>query len=194
MATRRRGTPRGVSCDERAIGSSTQAAGADALRLAREARPQLILLDVRLPDMSGLKVCRVLKAHPDTAPPMVLFVSAGAVPAQDRISGFEHEGDGYLVEPVEPDELLATVKTLVRLYRSEQQLQQTLNGMRKSEGQLRAILDRAPSAIVIKDRSGRILFMNEQCARVLRVERAAVIGGMEGESVSARRGRADACP
>ncbi|ALA59094.1 response regulator [Nitrospira moscoviensis] len=157
------------------------AGGAEALRLAQEVRPQLVLLDVKLPDIDGLEVCRSLKGDQATASTMVLLISAFAVRREDKVSGLELGADGYLVEPVEPDELLATVKALVRLYRSEQQLQLTLNGMRKSEGQLRAILDRAPSAIVIKDRSGRILFMNEQCARVLGVERADVVGGMEGD-------------
>jgi len=100
--------------------------GKEALRLAREAKPQLVLLDVRLPDQDGLEVCRSLKADPLTDRAMVLLVSARAVRREDRVAGLEQGADGYLVEPFEADELLATIKALLRLYRSEQRLELAL--------------------------------------------------------------------
>jgi PAS domain S-box-containing protein len=102
------------------------ATGTDALRLAREAKPHLALLDVKLPDLNGLEVCRSLKGDSATASIMVVLISALAVRREDKVTGLQEGADGYLVEPVEPDELLATVRALLRLYHSEQRLQLAL--------------------------------------------------------------------
>ena len=104
--------------------------GIEAVRLARDTKAQLALLDVRLPDMNGLDVCRLLKSDPVTASMMVLFVSAGAVRSEDRAAGLEYGGDGYLVGPVDSEELLATVKALLRLHYSEQRLALALKATR----------------------------------------------------------------
>lgn len=96
--------------------------GTEALRLAREHKPQLVVLDVNLPDRDGVEVCRRLKTDAATAATMVLLVSAVHVRREDKVAGLEEGADGYLVEPVEPDELLATVKALLRLSDSEQRL------------------------------------------------------------------------
>ena len=105
--------------------------GKDALRQVHEARPQLVLLDVRLTDIDGLDVCQRLKADPNTRSMMVLLVSARAVRREDRIAGLEHGADGYLVEPFESEELLASVNALLRLHHSEQRLQLALNATRE---------------------------------------------------------------
>ncbi len=96
--------------------------GMDALRLAHEAKPQLVLLDLKLPDIDGLEVCRSLKGDKATASIMVVLISALVVQLKDKGIGLQEVADGYLVEPVEPVELLATVRALLRLYRSEERL------------------------------------------------------------------------
>lgn len=96
--------------------------GEDALRLARECKPELVLLDVNLPGIDGLQVCHLLRSDPNTASMMILLDSAERVKLEDRVVGLERGADAYLLEPVAADELLATVKALLRLYRSEQQL------------------------------------------------------------------------
>lgn len=92
------------------------ATGREALRLVA-GRPDLVLLDVNLPDMSGFEVCQQLKARHATAP--VLFLSAVSVEAQDRVHGLRVGAEGYLTKPIEPDELVAQVNALVRLRRAE---------------------------------------------------------------------------
>ena len=101
--------------------------GMDALRLAREAKPQLVLLDVKLPDIDGLEVCRSLKSDNATASIMVVLISGLAMRREDTVSELQEGADGYLVEPVEPVELLATVRALLRLYRSDERLQLALS-------------------------------------------------------------------
>jgi DNA-binding response OmpR family regulator len=89
--------------------------GHDALRLAGQ-RPDLIILDVDLPDIDGLEVCRRIKAHPATAAIPVLHMSGVFVSTEDKAHALDDGADGYLTKPVEPRELLATVRALLRLH------------------------------------------------------------------------------
>jgi CheY-like chemotaxis protein len=87
--------------------------GAEGLAIAADGTIAMAVLDVNLPDMTGYKVCELIKARSDSAVP-VLHVSATAVGAQDRSEGLRRGADGYLVEPVEREELLASVAALLR--------------------------------------------------------------------------------
>lgn len=107
--------------------------GTDALKLVKKARPQLVLLDVKLPDITGLEVCRRIKEDPLSAHIMVLQISASHITLPDRILGLECGADTYLTEPVESTELLATVQALLRLYRREQENRQLLAQLRESD-------------------------------------------------------------
>lgn len=100
--------------------------GREALRLARSASPQLVVLDVNLPDMSGIDVCRQLKTDPATAGIMVLQVSATNIAVLDRVSSLSAGADSFLVEPMEPEELEAVARALLRLHRTENELRRSL--------------------------------------------------------------------
>lgn len=93
--------------------------GQTALEVAKR-RPKLIILDVNLPDINGLAVCRELKSSPDTASIPILHLSASRVLTRDRTLGLETGADAYMVEPVDDAELLATVKALLRVKESEE--------------------------------------------------------------------------
>ncbi|HQL31571.1 MAG TPA: response regulator [Thermoanaerobaculales bacterium] len=90
------------------------ATGAEALAAARERRPDLVLLDVRLSDADGFGVCRAIKAGA-TGTPLVLHVSATFRDAAARIRALDNGADGCLAEPVDADELVATARALLRL-------------------------------------------------------------------------------
>src|SRR6266536_3218975 len=77
------------------------ATGHDALRLAR-GRPDLVVLDVVLPDQDGFEVCRRLKADPATAPTPILMLSGHAVDDDARVQGLEGGADAYLTKPAHP--------------------------------------------------------------------------------------------
>jgi two-component system phosphate regulon response regulator PhoB len=86
--------------------------GAAALALAFELEPELIFLDVNLPDMSGLEVCRRLRARPGTAGAQIVMLTAAA--QQDDIArGFAAGATRYLTKPFSPVRLLSLVENLL---------------------------------------------------------------------------------
>jgi len=88
--------------------------GEEALRVAREEQPDIVLLDVMMPGMDGYEVCRRLKADPDTSHIPVVMVTA-LDQQQDRIAGLEAGADDFLTKPVEDVALFARVRSLTRL-------------------------------------------------------------------------------
>ena len=88
------------------------ATGSDALECATRKRPGLVILDVRLPDLSGYEVCRELRDRLGASVP-VMFVSGERIESFDRVAGLLVGGDDYLVKPFELDELVARARRLV---------------------------------------------------------------------------------
>lgn len=87
--------------------------GADALAMAMRLQPSLMLLDVKLPDMSGLDVCHHIKSHAATAHILVLQTSAALISADDRSRGLHSGADHYLTAPFEPSDLVRHVRALL---------------------------------------------------------------------------------
>jgi PAS domain S-box-containing protein len=134
--------------------------GEEALRLIQSERPDLVVLDVRLPDVSGYEICRRIKSDPGTASILVLQVSATFVNSRDAVRSLDGGADSYLTQPVEPPVLIATVGALIRLRRAEE-------AFRESESRHRLLFERTPlPAWVFDIESLAILAVNE--AAVLR--------------------------
>ena len=101
----------------------TEAASVEAACAAISAAPpDLVLLDVRLPDGDGVELCRRVKqSFPHVT---VLQTSSALISAQDRALALDAGADSYLIEPIEPDELVAVVRALLRMRHAEQALRQ----------------------------------------------------------------------
>jgi adenylate cyclase len=92
----------------------TAANGAEALARIEKDRPGLVLLDVMMPGMSGYDVCRKIRENPVTAMLPVVMVTA-LDPTQERVKGIEAGADDFLAKPINQPELLARVKSLLRI-------------------------------------------------------------------------------
>jgi CheY-like chemotaxis protein len=88
------------------------AAGAEALELAEFV--SAVILDVHLPDLMGFEVCRLLRSKPTTAQLPIVYVSAMYVSEIDQQQGMATGGNAYMVSPVDPEALLATLDHLIR--------------------------------------------------------------------------------
>jgi two-component system alkaline phosphatase synthesis response regulator PhoP len=93
------------------------ATGTDALRQAREMRPDVILLDIMVPQLNGWEICRCLKQDRDTHAIPVVMVT-GRVEEGDKVLGFEMGADDYVTKPFSPRELVARVRAVARRSRS----------------------------------------------------------------------------
>jgi two-component system phosphate regulon response regulator PhoB len=104
-----------VSFNLKQAGYSTQSAhtGADALDAIRNKAPDLVILDLMLPDLSGTEVCRRLRADDETkAIPVVMLTARGE--EVDRVMGFEVGADDYVVKPFSPRELVLRINAVLR--------------------------------------------------------------------------------
>jgi class 3 adenylate cyclase/CheY-like chemotaxis protein len=92
----------------------TAASGSEALAMVAAERPDLVLLDVVMPEMSGYDVCRKIRAEPATEILPVVMVTA-LDPGQERVKGLEAGADDFLTKPINQAELLARVRSLLRI-------------------------------------------------------------------------------
>jgi two-component system phosphate regulon response regulator PhoB len=115
---------------------ATAATGEQALERAREKSPDLVLLDILLPDIGGLEVCRILKSDERTKNVPVIFLTAKGEEI-DRVVGFELGADDYVTKPFSPRELVLRVRALFKRRRGDSDLRPPL-----TSGDLRLDRDR----------------------------------------------------
>jgi PAS domain S-box-containing protein len=146
--------------------------GAEALVRALELDPDLILLDLLMPDISGFEVCRRLRADPHLAEVPIIMVTALGDP-NSRLRGFEAGADDFITKPFEPVELLARMRTTTRLNRyrrlhgermHREQAEQTLRETHKLLAATFASLDEA--VFVVDPTSRTVLACNPAVERV----------------------------
>jgi signal transduction histidine kinase len=123
--------------------------------------PDVIVLDVNLPDITGYEVCRRIKKDPRTASISVLQISASFVAADDRVRALEAGADGYLLHPIDQMVLVATVRALLRLRRAETQA-------RKTAEQWESTFDALQEGLAIVGADGRLIRWNAAFAKICR--------------------------
>jgi PAS domain S-box-containing protein len=143
--------------------------GAQALEVAAQSRPDLILLDVNLPDMDGFEVCRRLRADPRTLTVPIVHVSATFVSDRAQELAYEGGADSYLTDPVEPAVLLATIHSLLRLRRAEE-------GLRAASRDWQATFDAISDGICLLGIDGAVARCNAAFATLLGAAPADLIG------------------
>jgi two-component system sensor histidine kinase/response regulator len=113
------------------ISSFSVTSGQEAIRLARELHPELILLDIMMPETDGYTVCETLKNDPQTRDISIIFISA-LNSKEDIIHGFELGGIDYITKPFNKEEVLARVKTHLTLKSQQKQLEQANTLLREA--------------------------------------------------------------
>ncbi|MEL6822420.1 MAG: response regulator, partial [Calditrichota bacterium] len=97
--------------------------GKQALAIIEKRKPDLILLDVMMPEMNGYEVCTTLKNSPETAHIPIIFLTAKN-DVEDKLRGFASGGADFVTKPFEPAEVIARVETQLRLKKMTDLLQQ----------------------------------------------------------------------
>ena len=144
------------------------ATGAEALALAHE-QPSLMVLDINLPDIDGFEVCRRLKRDPDTSGISIVHLSAAYRGSMHRIRGLQEGADAYLTMPVDPEELTATVRALLRVRRAEAELRQVQEHYRR-------LVDSALEGVWTIDVDARTTYANRRMAEMLGYDAADMLG------------------
>lgn len=136
--------------------------GAKALELARGAEPDLVLLDVRLPDILGFEVAERLKSDEATRSIAILQLSASFTDADAQAQGLQRGADGYLTHPVEGPVLCATVQALLRMRRAEQREKLARERAEASERHYRFLADMVPQMVWTRDADGHLEYVNQR--------------------------------
>jgi len=163
--------------------------GANALSIAASSQPDLILLDVMMPNMDGFETCRRLKAQDSTRDIPVIFMT-GLGSTTDKVTGFQVGGVDYLIKPVQYEEVLARIRTHLTLRRLQQrlaqqnevlaeqnqQLQQTQNALQIARDQFSHLYDYAPVGYLTTEANGEIQTANRTVAEMLGTTSQALRG------------------
>ena len=134
--------------------------GQDGLDLIAEGNIDALILDVNLPDMSGFDIVRRLRADPATALLPVVHVSAASIETGDIITGLDAGADAYLIHPIDPEVLLATLRTLLRVRDTE-------NALRESEERFREIFFNISAPIAVMDAHLKVHECNHAFAQLI---------------------------
>jgi len=142
--------------------------GQDALQQVKQ-KPDLVVLDIKLPDISGLEVCRRIKQDPGTAAIPVLHLTATYGAGQEQAAALEGGADAYLTQPVEPIVLVATVRALLRAREAETRAHQVTQWWQTT-------FDALGDGVMLLDRQARILRVNKVMAALMKSTPEDLVG------------------
>jgi len=140
--------------------------GKMALMGVQSAPPDLILLDVNMPQMNGYEVCKHLKSDPKTRDIPVIFISALDEVA-DKVKGFQAGGVDYITKPFHVEEVLARVEKQITIQNLQQQLQKEIHDRQAAEEKYRSIVENAINGICQTTVEGKYLSANPALARIM---------------------------
>jgi PAS domain S-box-containing protein len=164
-----------------------------ALKSIHNQLPDLILLDIRMPEMSGYEVCRQLKADPATCDIPIIFLSA-LHDAADKVKGFEVGGVDYITKPFQGEEVSARVRHQLHLRRLQQQLQTqqrellTQNQhlqreicdrqaaetrLQRTTSRLTTLIENLQAGILVEDETGQIVLANQNLCNLFNLRGSA---------------------
>ena len=144
--------------------------GTEGLEKIRAHHPDVVLLDVALPDISGIEVCRLIKEDQDLKSIFVILTSGVRTSSEHQANGLNMGADGFVVKPISNNKLLARFHSIVRMKRAEEALQ-------ASETRYRRLFETAQDGILILDaETGQIDDVNPFLTDMLGYTQEEVIG------------------
>ncbi len=149
---------------------ATAPTGLEGLWLTRKWLPDLVLLDVQLPDLDGFEVCRQIKSDPALLDVFVIMLSGEATSPSQKAGGLDTGADEYLTKPLAAEELFARIRTAARL-------RHTTAALRASEQHYRRLVEILPDAVGLLDAQGRLAAVNPQAASMLGYAEASLLLG-----------------
>ena len=148
--------------------------GLEALRLVSELKPDLVLLDVRLPDIDGFEVCRRIRGQQsEIASTPVIQLSASYLDTGSKVRGLETGADAYLTEPVEPSILVATIQSVLRIRRADQQV-------RRSAAEWQTTFDAIADGVALLDPNGAVRRSNKHFEQLVGLDPARILDAIRG--------------
>ena len=107
--------------------------GKEGIELARQEQPDVILLDVAMPEMDGYEVCKRLKTNEQTCHIHVILISAYETHSKNNVKGFSAGADAFLIRPIEKAELAAQITSMLLISNTEQQLKEVLQKAQEAD-------------------------------------------------------------
>ena len=141
---------------------------ADCLQTLQTAKPDMILLDIRLRNENGLDLLKQLKSDSSFDHIYVVIISSVFISTDDQARGLELGADGYITRPIERRELVARIDTFFKH-------KQSLDNLRKSESQLRNIINKNPDAILITNQVGQVKFANPAAKTIFNITHSELL-------------------
>ena len=129
----------------------TASTGSGCREMVREHRPDLVLLDVVLPDVDGADVCAEIKSDPELRGTFVILVSGAKTTSGDQADGLDLGADGYIARPVSNRELKSRVFAMVRILLAERERDRLIEELRKVQGQIKTLSGLLPICILCKN-------------------------------------------
>ncbi|WP_321474709.1 PAS domain S-box protein [uncultured Paludibaculum sp.] len=192
--------------------------GQEGVRLALEADPDVILLDIVKPGMDGYEVCRILKADDRLRHIPVVFLTALLTGREHRVRALDVGAEGFISKPVDEIELIAQVRAMVKIKAAHvaqhletrrlaglvatrtRELEHEFAGRKQAEGalqqahtELSAIHAQVPVALMLVDRERRILKLNVAAEQLAGRSRDQMIGARVGEAIRCECSLEDTC-
>ena len=155
--------------------------GRDGLELIRRHRPELVLLDVVLPDIGGAEVLAAVRSDPQLENVAVVFLSSQQTGPEHQAGGLDAGADGYLARPISNEELLARV----RLHLRQRELTQRL---RENEARFRALVDTLGEAILVVSPRGNVRYANPAAEALFQRSRDQLYRAPFGIPIDAAQG------
>jgi PAS domain S-box-containing protein len=143
--------------------------GNECIRIAKDELPDIILLDVILPDMHGFEVCRQIKCDPKLASASVILISGIEYSADSQVRGIEAGADGYITRPLSTKELLARIQAMIRIKKTEAAL-------RKSMEMYHMLVETMTDGLCVLSEAGFITFANQRICEMIGCPRDEIVG------------------